>query len=149
MTVRQLNTGRVLACVEPETRRLRVTFLHPPSLQPAAEVYWWLVAASHKIDLKTLDSAVFDFRPMRAADVRQVALLARGLPDLTMNGLIDHLPIALVVANYYQRELALKAMRVQPGAVGRRVVWSDDEADNYIRSWSISVLDTAEVPRVG
>jgi hypothetical protein len=50
-----------------------------------------------------------------------VALLARGLPDLTMNGLIDHLPIAswspiITSASW------LKTMRVQPGTVGRRVV---------------------------
>jgi hypothetical protein len=131
----QLEVDQASAYFDEDTRIVHITYHGVLTGDVTHQVYDWLDELFRQVDLNTIHGEIFDFRQVTEFD--QSNLKAARKTSSRMNMKIDtsHLPVALIVGDFYHKEILHSAMRISPEHTRKRIVWSDEEALDFLAEW--------------
>ena len=103
--------------------------------EPAKEVYAWLGELYQEIDINSMYGQVFDFRQVTEFDNSNLKTARRTSNRMNMSVDTSSVPVAMIVGDPYHQEILLGSMRISPENVRKKIVWSEDEAQEFLDSW--------------
>lgn len=132
----ELAIDRASAYFDPEEGIAYITYSGSLDGEVTVQVYDWLSALYDKVGLENIYGQVFDFRAVENFDQSNLTTARRTSNRMNMSKDTSQFPVALIVANHAQEEILRGPMRIPEGHVRKRIVWSQDEAIEFLHSWN-------------
>jgi len=101
----------------------------------ANDVYGWLEELYDEIDVDNLYGIVFDFREVKDFDESNLKTARRVSSRMNMRIDTSHVPAALIIRDPYHQEILFGSMRVSPEHARKKIVWSEEEAREFLDQW--------------
>jgi hypothetical protein len=99
------------------------------------QVYDWLDDLYRDVGLETIIGQIFDFRKVQAFEESNLSTARRTSNRMNMRVDTSNIPVALLVNDFYHEEILRGSMRIPAEHVRKRIVWSEDEAWAFIKTW--------------
>lgn len=118
-----------------ESDLIRVTYRGVLDATATATVYSWLAELFKTLDADRVRGEVFDFREVTVFgpdNLMEARKKSRGF-NLKMD--TSHLPVAMIVANFYQEEILRGPMQNVPENQRKVIVHTEAEANEFIDNW--------------
>lgn len=131
----QLEIERAIATYDPQTRIVTVVYRGMLDAETNATVYGWLEQLYEHIGADTLWGQVFDFRGVTEFGEDNLKAARRNSSRMNMRTKVTNWPVALIVNDFYHEEILRSSMRVAAENVRKRIVWSEQDALNFLHEW--------------
>lgn len=131
----QLEIERASVMYDPETRVIHVTYRGELDGDTNAAVYEWLEQLYQEIGIETVWGQVFDFREVSEFQQENLKTARRTSTRMNMRTDVSSCPAALIVSDFYHEEILRGSMRVVAENVRKKIVWSEDEALQFLEEW--------------
>ena len=135
MADHMLEVEQARAYYDPENEIVYVAYQGILNADANVEVYNWLEELYKEVDVKNLYGLVFDFRGVEEFDDSNLKTARRSSSRMNMRVDTSHVPVALIVGDPHQQEILLGSMRISPKHARKKIVWSDDEAHEFLEEW--------------
>ncbi|MCU0480550.1 MAG: hypothetical protein MUE54_04980 [Anaerolineae bacterium] len=131
----RLEIPNATAIYDPETHITRIEYRGILDGDVTIQVYDWLDDLYRDIGLDAIMGQIFDFRKVQAFEESNLSTARRTSNRMNMRVDTSNIPVALLVNDFYHEEILRGSMRIPAEHVRKRIVWSEDEALNYIKNW--------------
>lgn len=131
----QLDVEQANARFDPEKR---IAFIHYHGVlgsDVTLRVYEWLDELYKEIGTDGFAGQIFDFRDVQEFDESNLATARKTSGKMNLRVDTSHIPVALIVSDFYHEEILRTAMRISPEHVRKKIVWSEDEALSFLNQW--------------
>lgn len=98
-------------------------------------VYEWLGDLIDEVGLDELYGEVFDFRAVKEFMPDNLIDARRNSRRYNMRHDVKRLPVAMIIANYYQEEILRGPMQNVEKNKRKAIVWNMDEAIAFLHEW--------------
>jgi hypothetical protein len=134
-TIPVLDSKSVSAYFDLENDVLFVSYYGVLDASTSGNLTTWLDQMAEVIGTRPIRGMVFDLR--KVVRFKRENLFTTAEQTEQLQEQLDHqkFPVALVVANYYQEQMAKITLLVTPDANRRQIVYSMESALTYIESW--------------
>jgi hypothetical protein len=99
------------------------------------QVYEWLDELFKSVDATTIKGQIFDFRKVTSFQQDNLQAARRASNRFNMRMDTSHIPVALVIGDPYHDEIMRSGMRISPDHRRKKIVWSHDEAHEFLKEW--------------
>ena len=130
-----LEVEQARAFYDPESAIIYIHYRGTLTGDAALEVYNWLEELYQEIDVDHLYGLIFDFRQVQEFDDSNLKTARRTSSRMNMRIDTSHVPVALIVSDPYHQEILLGSMRISPENIRKKIVWSEEEAQEFLASW--------------
>jgi hypothetical protein len=120
---------------DPETRIVEIVYRGALDGETNARVYQWLEELYHEVGIDKIWGQIFDFRNVTEFLQDNLKTARRNSARLNMRTDVSQFPAALIVNDFYHEEILRGSMRVSTENIRKRIVWSRDEALEFIEEW--------------
>ena len=131
-----LNTDQATAFFDYDSRLIRVAYRGNLGSGAAEQVYDWIEQLIQTVGIGAIAGEIFDFTAVTSFDPGNLQTARKVSKKLNMTTDTSHLPVAMIIANFYQEEILRSPMRVLPEMERKRIVWSEQEALDFIGWWN-------------
>ncbi|PJF21028.1 MAG: hypothetical protein CUN56_13165 [Phototrophicales bacterium] len=135
MTSFKLQTNQATAYFDPQTQVAHIRYNGVLSADVTIEVYRWLDQLYQQVGTQNINGQIFDFRDVQAFSEDNLQIARKTSNRMNMKVDNSHIPVALIVANHEQEEILRGPMRIPAEHVRKRIVWSDEEARQFLVEW--------------
>lgn len=135
MSKYELKVEQASAYYDEESRIVHIAYQGALSSDVTVQVYDWLETLYDAVGLDTLYGQIFDFREVTEFDESNLSTARRTSSRMNMRMDTSHVPVALIVGDFYHEEILRGAMRIPPEHARKRIVWSEDEALAFLQEW--------------
>ncbi len=134
-TIPVLDNKNISAYFDIERNLLFVTYYGVLDASASGNLNEWVDQMREVIGVRPVRGMIFDLR--KVVRFKRENLFTSAEQTLQLQEHLDNqkYPIALVVTNYYQEQMAKITMLITPDASRRHIVYSMEEATSYIQSW--------------
>jgi hypothetical protein len=102
------------------------------------QVYDWLNTLYEAVGIDSIYGQVFDFRAVKQFAESNLTTARRTSNRMNMVNDTSKFPVALLVENHLQEETLRGPMRIPEQHARKRIVWSEDEAHQFLQEWNKS-----------
>ena len=143
MNIQPLVSEQATAYYNEEQHIIWVTYSGVLGADVTVQVYDWLNRLILAIGVDQIYGQIFDFSAV--TEFQESNLQTARKTSKRMNIKVDtsHIPVALVVGNFYQEEILSGPMRVEAGHIRKRIVHSEAEALAFIEAWNLEHRETS------
>ncbi|GAB4516922.1 MAG: hypothetical protein OHK0046_22990 [Anaerolineae bacterium] len=135
-----LEIEQASAVYNPETRIAYIAYRGLLSSEVTVEVYAWLEYLYRTVGAEGFYGQIFDFTGVEEFAPSNITTARRVSNRINMIIDTSHIPVGLIVGNFYHEQMLLSAMRVSPENVRKKIVWSEAEALSFFeqkhRDWA-------------
>ncbi len=144
MIIAPLDTPQANASYDSQTGLVHIAYRGELGADVTHAVYDWLNELYAAIGVNPVCGQIFDFRKVTVFldDNLQAARRASKFINIRMD--TSRIPVALLVSEFFQEEILLFGMRITPDHARKRIVWSEQDALNFIIGWRETHLMTEE-----
>lgn len=135
-TVQPLQIDQATAYFDGEQRIAYVAYRGSLGDAVTVQVYAWLDQLFKQVDIHSIAGEIFDFSKVVEFQPSNLETARKTSKRMNLKRDVSHLPVALVVENNYQLGMLETAMRISPEHTRKRIVWSHEEAQDFIRQWN-------------
>lgn len=135
MTNFKLEINQASAYFDSQTQIAHIRYSGILSADVTVDVYRWLDEIYHDIGSENICGQIFDFRDVQSFSEDNLQTARKTSNRMNMKVDNSHIPVALIVANHEQEEILRGPMRIPAEHVRKRIVWSDDEALQFLKEW--------------
>lgn len=135
MTNFKLETNQATAYYDPQSQIAHIRYNGVLSADVTVEVYGWLDEIYQSIGSENMSGQIFDFRDVEAFSEDNLQTARKTSNRMNMKVDNSHIPVALIVANHEQEEILRGPMRIPAEHVRKRIVWSEEEAQQFLVEW--------------
>ena len=135
MVAHTLEAKQARADYDPEQGLIYVTYEGVLTEDVPKAVYGWLEELYEEIDVTSLYGQIFDFRGVEEFDESNLKTARRTSSRMNMRVDVSHVPVALIVSDPYHQEILLGSMRISPDHIRKKIVWSEEEAQEFFQTW--------------
>lgn len=134
MNVEPLLTDHVSATYNSETKMATVTYQGALTQSVTTKAYQWIFASAMKIGVENIYGSMFDFREVTSFELANIRTVKR---EKTAHADVDfsQVPTGLIVKTMYQEQMVRVSMRVTEQSDRLRIVYSEEDALAFIKSW--------------
>jgi hypothetical protein len=131
----QLEVDQASAYFDEEQRIVYVTYRGALSSDVTIQVYDWLDELFGEVDVNTINGEIFDFRQVTEFDESNLKAARRTSSRMNIKVDTSSLPVALIVNDFFHKEILQSAMRIPPDHPRKRIVWTEEEAIAFLHEW--------------
>lgn len=102
------------------------------------QVYKWRKDIFRTIPTNFIRGEIFDFRDVNDFMPGHLQAVQKASKELSLLVDLSSVPCALVVSSAYQMQTLSIAVQLTPIIERKHIVWSREEAFNYLQSWNES-----------
>src|SRR5258708_4643188 len=135
MTYRALNTPNVQAHYDEHTKLIMLTYLDNLPPNGPNLFYEWLYDLADAIEIGNVHGGIIDIRPLTNFPAMTLGSSVKGAKVLNQRIDLSQLPVAYVVKNLYQREVAQMFVKMAPQANRRAIIDSLEKGLKFIEDW--------------
>lgn len=99
------------------------------------QVYDWLDELYKEYGTEGFYGQIFDFREVKEFDESNLATARKTSNKMNMRIDTSHIPVALIVSDFYHEEILRTAMRISPEHIRKKIVWSEADAYAFLDEW--------------
>ena len=130
-----LNIDQAEAYFDPETNIAHIAYSGVLHADVTLQVYNWLDAINEEVGLENVRGQVFDFSAVETFDPGNLKVARRTSSRANMKQDNSHIPVGLIVGTPVHEETLRTDMRISPENTRKKIVWSKDEALEFIETW--------------
>jgi hypothetical protein len=131
-----LKTENAEIYVDEETDILYIVYNGEISPQVTAQVYGWQAQHSRPEILKMLRGSIYDFRNVTKFNPGNLSTIQRKSRELNTTIQEYHIPVALLVSNFYQEQMVRVSSQISPNEERKRIVKSVEEAIAFFNQYN-------------
>lgn len=133
-----LDEERVNAHFDTEQNISFITYTGVLDSEVTAQLYGWVKSLLDIIGPEATHAVVFDFRAVTRFAQDNLRAAQRESKQINRQPAAVNHPVALIVSNMYQEQMVRVANRLSPNEDRKRIVYSMDEAMQFIDEWHAS-----------
>jgi hypothetical protein len=135
MVITPLKTEKADAHFDEESRIAYIEYRGLLTADESLAVYDWLGDLMEEVGIDGVYGEVFDFRTVREFATDNLMEARRNSRRYNMRNDVRRLPVAMIVANYYQEEILRGPMKNVEENKRKAIVWNMDDAVAFLHDW--------------
>ena len=144
MIIESLQTDNASAVYNTETNIATVTYRGALTPSVTAQAYQWLFINAVKIGVENINGGIFDFREVTTFELANIRTVKREKTVHADKVNFNQIPTALMVKTLYQEQMVRVSMRVTEQSDRLRIVYSEEDALAFIKSWHQNKANKSE-----
>ena len=135
MSIAPLEMENASARYDDESQIAFIKYSGVLTAEESTAVYDWLADLVEAVGLETIYGEVFDFREVKEFAPDNLMQARRNSRRYNMRNRVRHLPVAMIISNFYQEEILRGPMQNVEENKRKTLVREMDDALAFLKQW--------------